>query len=91
MGKYAGLLLTLAVNTAFMTLGLAAAFFYVGGRIVRADVAILVAIYFILLELALVTALAHVFLLLLQPDAVHAVHSGHLLHRRIRGGYSRHR
>jgi ABC-type transport system involved in multi-copper enzyme maturation permease subunit len=61
VGKYAGLLLTLAVNTAFMTLGLAAAFFYVGGRIARADVWILVAIYFILLELALVTALAMFF------------------------------
>jgi ABC-type transport system involved in multi-copper enzyme maturation permease subunit len=61
VGKYAGLLLTLVVNTAFMTLGLAAAFFYVGGRIARADVWILVAIYFILLQLALVTALAMFF------------------------------
>ena len=61
VGKYAGLLLTLAVNTAFMTLGLAAAFFYVGGHIARSDVSILVAIYFILLELALVTALAMFF------------------------------
>lgn len=61
VGKYAGLLLTLAVNTAFMALGLAAAFFYVGGRVARADVGILVAIYFILLELALVTALAMFF------------------------------
>jgi ABC-type transport system involved in multi-copper enzyme maturation permease subunit len=61
VGKYAGLLLTLVVNTAFMTLGLAAAFFYVGGSIERADLSILVAIYFILLELALVTALAMFF------------------------------
>ena len=61
VGKYAGLLLTLAVNTAFMTLGLAAALFYVGGRVARADVSILVAIYFILLEFALVTALALFF------------------------------
>ncbi len=61
VGKYAGLLLTLLVNTAFMTLGLAAAFFYVGGHVARADVWILVAIYFILLELALVTALAMFF------------------------------
>jgi len=61
VGKYAGLLLTLAVNTAFMTLGLAAAFFYVGGRMARADLSILVAIYFILLEFALVTALALFF------------------------------
>jgi ABC-type transport system involved in multi-copper enzyme maturation permease subunit len=61
VGKYAGLLLTLVVNTAFMTLGLAAALFYVGGRIERANLYILVAIYFILLQLALVTALAMFF------------------------------
>lgn len=61
VGKYAGLLLTLTVNTAFMTLGLAAAFLYVGGRPGRADVSILIAIYFILLEFTLVTALALFF------------------------------
>jgi hypothetical protein len=61
VGKYAGLLLTLAVNTALMTLGLAAALFYVGRPFVRADAWILVAVYFILLELALVTALALFF------------------------------
>jgi len=60
-GKYAGLLLTLLVNTSFMTLGLAAALYYVGRPFVRTDVSILVAIYFILLELALVTALALFF------------------------------
>ncbi len=61
VGKYAGLLLTLAVNTSFMTLGLAAALFYVGRPFVRADGSILIAVYFILLELALVTALALFF------------------------------
>ncbi|MGB9067432.1 MAG: ABC transporter permease [Candidatus Acidiferrales bacterium] len=61
VGKYAGLLLTLVVNTAFMTLGLAAAYFYVGGRIERANLSILIAIYFILLDLAMVTALAMFF------------------------------
>ena len=61
VGKYAGLLLTLAVNTALMTLGLAAALFYVSRHFQRSDVSILVAIYFILLELALVTALALFF------------------------------
>ena len=60
-GKYAGLLLTLLVNTSFMTIGLAAALFYVGRPFVRSDVTILVAVYFILLELALVTALALFF------------------------------
>lgn len=60
-GKYAGLLLTLAVNTLFMTIGLAAALYYVGRPFVPADVTVLVAIYFILLELALVTAIALFF------------------------------
>jgi ABC-type transport system involved in multi-copper enzyme maturation permease subunit len=61
VGKYGGLLLTLVVNTAFMTLGLAAALFYVGRPFVRSDGLILIAVYFILLELALVTALALFF------------------------------
>jgi len=61
VGKYAGLLLTLAVNTSFMTLGLAAALFYVGRPFVRSDASILVAVYFILLELSLITAIALFF------------------------------
>lgn len=61
VGKYAGLLLTLVVNTALMTLGLAAALYYVTRHFARADFSILVAVYFILLELALVTALAMFF------------------------------
>jgi ABC-type transport system involved in multi-copper enzyme maturation permease subunit len=61
VGKYGGLLLTLVVNTSFMALGLAAALFYVGRPFVHADIWIPVAIYFILLELALVTALALFF------------------------------
>jgi ABC-type transport system involved in multi-copper enzyme maturation permease subunit len=61
LGKYAGLLITLAVNTTFMTVGLAAALFYVGRPYVRSDASILVAIYFIFLEFALITALALFF------------------------------
>ncbi len=61
VGKYAGLLLTLVVNTALMTLGLGAALFYVSRHFGRSDVSILVAIYFILLELGMVTALALLF------------------------------
>jgi ABC-type transport system involved in multi-copper enzyme maturation permease subunit len=61
LGKYAGLLLTLAVNTSFMTLGLVAALIYVGWPLVRTDALVLIAVYFILLELALVTALALFF------------------------------
>lgn len=61
VGKFGGLLLTLVVNTSLMTVGLAAALFYVSRRFQRSDAAILVAIYFIVLELALVTALALFF------------------------------
>jgi Cu-processing system permease protein len=60
-GKYAGLLLTLAVNTSFMALGLAAALLYVGHKFIRPDLSILVAVYLILLELALITAIALFF------------------------------
>jgi ABC-type transport system involved in multi-copper enzyme maturation permease subunit len=61
VGKYGGLLLTLLVNTSLMTLGLFAALLYVDGHFQRSDLSILVAVYFILLELALVTALALLF------------------------------
>jgi ABC-type transport system involved in multi-copper enzyme maturation permease subunit len=61
LGKYGGLLMTLVVNTCFMTVGLAAALLYVGHPLVPTDALILVAVYFILLELALVTALALFF------------------------------
>jgi ABC-type transport system involved in multi-copper enzyme maturation permease subunit len=61
VGKYVGLLMTLVVNTALMTLGLAAALIYVGRPLVPSDAYILVAVYFILLELAIITALALFF------------------------------
>lgn len=61
VGKYAGLVLTLAINTAFMTVGLIAALFFVGRPLVRSDALILIAVYFILLSLALVTAIALFF------------------------------
>jgi len=61
LGKYAGLVLTLAVNTALMTLGVFAALLYVMRGFTRADAWLLVAVYFILLKLALVTALALLF------------------------------
>ncbi len=61
VGKYAGLLLTLLVNTCLMTIGVAAALLYVSRGFERSDVYILVAVYFILLKLALVTALALFF------------------------------
>ncbi|MDE3170435.1 MAG: ABC transporter permease [Acidobacteriota bacterium] len=61
VGKYAGLVLTLVINTVLMTIGLAAALLYIGRSFARADVSILIAVYFILLSLALVTAIALFF------------------------------
>jgi ABC-type transport system involved in multi-copper enzyme maturation permease subunit len=60
-GKYFGLLLTLAVNTALMTAGLFLALLYVKHSIAASDVHVLIAVYFILLQLALVTVLAIFF------------------------------
>jgi ABC-type transport system involved in multi-copper enzyme maturation permease subunit len=61
VGKFGGLLLTLAVNTSLMLLGLFLALYYVSHTIARSDLTILVAAYFILLQLALITALALFF------------------------------
>ena len=67
VGKFGGLLLTLVVNTALMTLGLGFALYCVSGKFERTDTTILVAVYFILLELALVTALALFFSCFTSP------------------------
>ncbi len=61
LGKFGGLLLTLTVNTAAMAAGLFAALWYVKHPLDRGDSAVLVAVYFILLKLALVVALALLF------------------------------
>ena len=61
LGRFGGLVLTLAVNTAAMSLGLLAAMLYVKQTLGRSDAAVLVAVYFILLKLALVVALALLF------------------------------
>jgi len=61
LGKFGGLVLTLAVNTAAMALGLLVSMLYVKHSLERSDTAVLVAIYFILLKLALVVALALLF------------------------------
>jgi ABC-type transport system involved in multi-copper enzyme maturation permease subunit len=61
LGKFAGLVLTLAVNTAAMALGLLLVMVYVKHALVRSDAVVLVAVYFILLKLALVVALALMF------------------------------
>lgn len=61
LGKFGGLALTLCVNTAAMAVGLFGALVYVKPRLERADGVLLVAIYFILLKLMLVVALALLF------------------------------
>jgi ABC-type transport system involved in multi-copper enzyme maturation permease subunit len=61
LGKFAGLVLTLTVNTAAMTAGLFLALFYVRHALLRTDTTVLVAVYLILLKLSLVVALAMLF------------------------------
>ena len=61
LGKFGGLLLTLAVNTAAMGVGLFLALLYLEQTPQRSDVTVLVAVYFIWLKLALVVALALLF------------------------------
>ena len=61
LGKFGGLVLTLAVNTTAMAVGLLLAMIYVKHSLERSDAAVLVAVYFILLKLALIVALALLF------------------------------
>lgn len=61
LGKFAGLVLTLAVNTAAMAAGLFIVLLFVKHSLERGDIAILIAVYFILLKLALIVALAMLF------------------------------
>ena len=61
LGKYAGLLLTLSVNTAIMTAGFFAALAIQKKGLVLHDFSLLVAVYFILLQLAIVVAVAIFF------------------------------
>lgn len=61
LGKFGGLMLTLAVNTAAMGIGLFLAQTYVKSSFERGETAVLVAVYFIWLKLALVVALALLF------------------------------
>ena len=59
--KFGGLVLTLAVNTAAMALGLLLVMLSVKHSLERSDAVVLVAVYFILLKLALIVALALLF------------------------------
>ena len=67
LGKFAGLVLTLAVNTAAMAAGLFAALLVVKHSLVRGDAVVLAAVYFILLKLMLVVALAMLFSCFTSP------------------------
>jgi ABC-type transport system involved in multi-copper enzyme maturation permease subunit len=67
VGKFAGLVLTLTVNTAAMAAGLFLAMLFVKHSIGRGDAVVLVAVYFILLKLALVVALAMLFSCFTSP------------------------
>lgn len=67
LGKYFGLLLTLVVNTSIMTAGFYLALLWQKGRLERSDLAPLEAVYFILLQLALVVGLALLFSCISSP------------------------
>ena len=61
LGKYFGLSLTLAVNTFFMALGFFAAVLYVAGKFQHADLYLLVAVYFIMLQFMVIIAITLLF------------------------------
>lgn len=60
-GKFLGLVMTLVVNAALMSIGFFAAVMYVSQGLKAADWQLLVAIYFILLQFVMITALALLF------------------------------
>jgi len=67
LGKYAGLLVTLFVNTAIMTAGFYLALAIQKGSVALSDLSLLVAIYFILLQLAIVVGVALFFSCISTP------------------------
>ncbi len=67
LGKYAGLLLTLFVNTAIMTAGFYAALAFQNKGLTGQDLSLLAAVYFILLQFAIVTGVALFFSCISTP------------------------
>jgi ABC-type transport system involved in multi-copper enzyme maturation permease subunit len=61
VGKFAGLIGTLTVNAGFMAVGFFCALFIEQHKFVRTDVNLLTALYFILLQFVIVTAVALLF------------------------------
>lgn len=60
-GKFSGLLLTLVVNTALMTLGLYIALFFSAEGIKKGDAGLLIAVYFIILQLMMMIGITLLF------------------------------
>lgn len=60
-GKFFGLTGTLLVNTFFMALGVFAALLFVSGHLQHGDAGVLLALYFIVLEFVIITAIALFF------------------------------
>jgi ABC-type transport system involved in multi-copper enzyme maturation permease subunit len=67
LGKYAGLLLTLVVNTAIMTVGFYLALAIQKKGLALHDFSLLIAVYFILLQLAIVVGIAILFSCISTP------------------------
>jgi Cu-processing system permease protein len=67
LGKYLGLFLTMIVNTGIMTAGYYVALFYQSPHLSSVDLGSLEAVYFILLELALVIGVALFFSCISSP------------------------
>lgn len=61
VGKYFGLMMTLVVNTALMTVGFYIALLVTAHGLKRADASLLVAIYFIILQFVMIVALTLLF------------------------------
>src|SRR5262245_50058999 len=61
VGKYCGLLMTLVVNAALMSVGFCAALLITQHRLTPSDAKLLVAIYFIILGFLMVTAITLLF------------------------------
>src|SRR5262249_18440719 len=61
VGKYCGLLMTLVVNAALMTIGFYSALLITAHELTVADTRLLVAVYFIILQFLMVTALTLLF------------------------------
>ena len=61
VGKYFGLLMTLAANVALMTAGFYLALLVTAHRLTRADAGLLAAIYFIILQFFIITAITLLF------------------------------